>query len=109
MSTQDGVHVPYAELAPELGVFYRLAAMAAINCLRPYLAAIQADINSISLPRVWNEYKFTPADAPGFFENPERLEPFLVHFVIKDPDFWCPRLEALEARRRHRRNCRQAN
>ena len=102
MSTQDNVHVPYAELALERRLVYRLAATAAINCIRPYLAALQVDPDSISLSRVWDEYKFAPADAPEFFEKPGRLDPFLVHFVVKDPRFWCPRLEALEVRRKDR-------
>lgn len=103
MSTQDNVHVPYAELALERRLFYRLAATASINCIRLYLAALQVDPDSISLSRVWDEYKFTPADAPEFFENTKRLEAFLVHFVVKDPRFWGPRLEARRRRRRTRR------
>ncbi len=103
MNIQDNVHVPFAELGPELRFFYGLAAQAAIVNLRPYLAAIQVVVGDDVVRRVWDEYTLMPADAAEFYENPERLEPYLLHCAVKDPDFWCPRLAAL---RRPRRRCR---
>jgi hypothetical protein len=103
MNSVDISHVPFAQLAPEHRFFYGIAAQAAILHLRPYLAAIQLVIGEDVVRRAWDEYKFTPADAAGFFENPERLEPYLLHCAIKDPDFWCPKLAALRRPRRRRR------
>jgi hypothetical protein len=103
MDIQVNAHVPFAQLAPEHRFFYGLATQAAILHLRPCLAAIQLVIGDDVVRRVWDKYTFTPADAAGFFEKPERLEPYLVHFAIKDPDFWCPRLAARRIPHRNRR------
>lgn len=100
MNIVSDSHVPFAQLAPEHRFFYGLAAQAAIVNLRTYLAATQLVANDVIVRRVWDEYKFTPADALHFFQYPGRLEPFLIHSAVKDPKFWCPRLAA---RRRSRR------
>ncbi|HEV2132628.1 MAG TPA: hypothetical protein VGR47_00050 [Terracidiphilus sp.] len=101
MDTQDNVHVPFAQLEPELQCFYSLAMMSALTRVGVYLDAIQADAASISASRIWDDYRFTPADALNFFENVERLAPYLLHFAIKDPKYWCPRLAARMRRRRN--------
>ena len=94
MDFQDNVHVTFAQLTPELRAFYSLAATAAMRHLSPYLEAIQVPVGNISLSRIWDDYQFTPADTVDFLHDPERLELYLVHFVVKDPEFWCPRLAA---------------
>lgn len=100
MNAKERSHVPFAQLTPEHRFFYGLAAQAAILHLRPYLAAIQLVIGDDVVRRLWGEYTLTPADAAEFYENPEGLEPYLLHCAVKDPDFWCPRLAA------PRRRCR---
>lgn len=103
MDNQAAMHVPFAELAPELRFFYSLAVMSATLGISPYLQAIQVAASSISATRVWDDCKFTPADALEFFRNSERLEPYLVHFAVKDPNFWCPRLAPRTSARRNRK------
>ena len=103
MNATDNSHVPFAQLAPELRFIYGLAATAAILQLGPYLEAIQATVSNASVIRIWDEYKFTPADALGFFHDAARLEPYLVHFAVKDPGFWCPRIAARRSLRRNRK------
>ena len=99
MNAEDNVHVPFAQLAPELRFIYGLAASAAILQLGPCLEAIQTTVSNASVIRIWDEYKFTPADALSFCHDASRLEPYLVHFAVKDPGFWCPRLAARRSRR----------
>lgn len=78
-------------------------AVGAVLSVSPYLAAMQVDASDIEFIRVWDDFMFTPDDALAFFENSERLEPFLVHFAVKDPRFWCPRLATRTGHRRNRR------
>ena len=102
MNAKNNTHVPFAQLAPEERFFSLLAATSATLHLGPYLAAIQVD-EDVNVGRVWDEYKFTPADAVDFFGNPERLEPYLIHFAVKDPGFWVPKLAARSRPRRKRK------
>lgn len=103
MKTKDNSHVPFAQLKPEEQLLYRLATKVAVLFLQPCLAAIEVAGEEIRIDRVWDEYKFARTDVVDFFDNPKRLEPFLVHFAVKDPDFWCPRLDARRSPRRSRR------
>lgn len=103
MNAKDNVHVPFAQLAPELRFFYWFAATVAILQLGPSLEAIQVTVSKASVIRIWDEYKFTPRDALSFFQDAERLEPYLVHLAVKDPGFWCPRLAARKRPRRNRK------
>ena len=102
MNANNNAHVPFAQLAPEERFFYLLAVKSATLHLGPYLEAMQVD-GDVSVSRVWDEYKFTPADAVDFFHDADRLEPYLVHFVVKDPNFWVPRLAAGRRPRRKRK------
>ena len=103
MDIQDNLHVPFAQLAPELRFIYGLAATAAILQLGPCLEAIQTTVSNASVIRIWDEYQFTPADALSFFHDAARLEPYLVHSAVKDPGYWCPRLAAKRSPRRNRK------
>lgn len=102
MDNKVAMHVPFDQLAPELRVFYSLAATSAMLGLNPSLEAIQVAADSISISRVWDDYQFSPPDALEFFKNSERLEPYLLHFAVKNPKFWCRRLAA---RRSPRLDC----
>ncbi|MFP5209693.1 MAG: hypothetical protein ACLGRW_10430 [Acidobacteriota bacterium] len=102
MNANNNAHVPFAQLAPEERFFYLLAVKSATLHLGPYLEAMQVD-GDVSVSRVWDEYKFTPADAVDFFHDADRLEPYLLHFVVKDPHFWVPRLAAGRRPRRKRK------
>lgn len=103
MDNQVTMHVPFVELAPELRFFYSLAVTSAILRLSLNLEAIQVTADSVSISRVWDDYQFTPADALEFFKDSERLEPYLVHFAVKDPNFWCRRLAARRSSRRNQK------
>jgi hypothetical protein len=103
MNAKENAHVPFAQLSAEKRFFFLLAVKSATLHLRPVLAALQVVIEDVCLSRVWDEYNFTPADAVDFFGAPERLEPYLVHYVVKDPLFWCPRLAARRSPLRNRK------
>lgn len=61
--------MPFVQLAPEHRFFNGLAAQAAIVNFRPYLAAMQLVVGAVIVRRVWDEYKFMPANALHFFQD----------------------------------------
>lgn len=64
---------------------------------------MQVAEDKISLSQIWDDYKFTPADALNFFHDAGRLEPYLIHLAVKAPNFWCPQLATRRSPRRQRK------
>jgi hypothetical protein len=103
MDANDNIYVPFAQLPSATRFFYLLAMKSAILHLRPILTALQVVVEDVSESRLWDDYKFTPADAAEFFYNSESLEPYLIHCAVKNPNFWCSRLAARRSPRRRRK------
>ncbi len=67
---------------------YCLGAMGALGPLR---AGNTTDEElKEDLIRIWDEQKFTPADAADFPTMAQRLKPLLTRYVVEESRFWLP-------------------
>ncbi|HTZ89244.1 MAG TPA: hypothetical protein VMA71_02830 [Alloacidobacterium sp.] len=87
----------YAQLPIVERFLYVLGAMVAIGPLR---AGDTTDEEmKEDLIRIWNEQKFTPADAADFGTMGERLKPLLARYIVKESWMWFPRPQSRKRRR----------
>ncbi len=96
MNEQRNAHVPFAQLPMVERFFYLLGAMIAVG---PLLAgnATKEELKD-DLIRIWDEERFTPADAANFPAMADRLKPLVTRYIVNDPRIWLP-----ESPRRKRR------
>ena len=67
---------------------YILSAMSALGPLRAGNTT-EEELKE-DLIRIWDEQKFTPADAADFANMADRLRPLLTTYVVNESYFWLP-------------------
>ena len=97
MNIQRNVHVPFAQLPMVERFLYLLGVMGA---LWPLLAenTTKEELRD-DLIRIWDEQKYTPADAVDFGTMANRLRPLLTWYAVKGPHGWCPESPSRRKRR----------
>ena len=88
MNIQQNAHVPFAQLPMVERFFYILGAMGAVGPMRAGNTT-EEELKE-DLIRIWDEQKFTPADAADFANMADRLRPLLTRYVVDEPCFWLP-------------------
>jgi len=63
--------------------FYGLGAMAALGTQPPRAVAESEVVED--LIRIWDEQKYTPADAVDFAAMADSIKPHLTKYAVKDP------------------------
>ncbi len=87
------MHIPFAQLPVVERFLYLLGAMVALG---PLLAGnTTKEELKVDLIRIWDEQKYTLADAADFPTMSDRLRPLLTRYAVKGPLAWCPESPSL--------------